>query len=107
MAAKTHSGNIDSYIRIEYILFMGSTTIHFQEKLLKEIDAAAKKHGMSRNKYVLRACGAELSKEEGTWSEDFFNPHVTSEDRQLLDEAVGEMENGIYVHRRNRGAPLL
>lgn len=86
---------------------MGSTTIHFPEKLLKEIDNAAKNHGMSRNKYVLRACEAELSKEEGTWPEDFFNSQLTREDRQILDEAVAEMESEIYSHRRNRGAPLL
>lgn len=86
---------------------MGSTTIHFPERLLKEIDAAAKNHGMSRNKYVLRACEAELSKEEGTWAEDFFDSQLTREDLQILDEAVGEMEREIYSHRQNRGAPLL
>ena len=71
---------------------MGSTTIHFPEKLLNKIDVAATDHGISRNKYVLHACEEALKKEEGEWTEDFFKPHLSAADYRLLNEAVEEME---------------
>lgn len=86
---------------------MPSTTIHFPEEILSEIDTAAHKHGISRNKYFLKACEAALEKEAGEWPEDFFNLDLSKEDLQLLRESSREVENSILINRLNRGAPIL
>ncbi len=86
---------------------MPSTTIHFPEEILIRIDTAAHKHGVSRNKYFLKACEAALEKEAGEWPEDFFNLNLSKGDLQLLRESSKEIESSIYANRLNRGAPLL
>ncbi|MCK5673306.1 MAG: hypothetical protein KAH95_08005 [Spirochaetales bacterium] len=86
---------------------MPSTTIHFPEKILSELDTAARKHGVSRNKYFLIACEAALEKEAGEWPEDFFNLDLSKEDLQLLRESSREVESSILANRFNRGAPVL
>jgi hypothetical protein len=84
-----------------------STTIHFPPDILNEIDLAARKLGISRNKFVLKACVEVLSRFEGEWPKGFFKETYTEEDLLLLRDAAGEMEKGIYANRKNRGAPLL
>ena len=86
---------------------MPSTTIHFPKEILLKIDAAARKHGVSRNKYFLKACEEALEKEDGEWPEDFFTLNMDDEDILLLRESSKEVENSIYANRLNRGAPLL
>jgi predicted transcriptional regulator len=86
---------------------MPSTTIHFPDEILKEIDRNAKKNKISRNKYVIQACIAEISKAAGEWPEDFFSYTLDDADFHLLQTAVEEMTGAIYANRRNRGAPLL
>jgi len=86
---------------------MPSTTIHFPEEILSKVDTAARRHGLSRNKYFLKACQDALEKEEGEWPDDFFTFKLDEEDILLLREASKEAENSIYTNRLNRGAPLL
>jgi len=86
---------------------MPSTTIHFPDWILKKIYTRAREYGMSRNRYVLKACEAALDKEEGQWPADFFVSDTSGEDLELLREAFGEMERGIFSHRQNRRTPLL
>lgn len=86
---------------------MPSTTIHFPKEILSKIDTAAQRHGVSRNKYFLKACEAALEKEDGEWPEDFFTLKMNDKDILLLRESSKEVENNIYTHRLNRGAPLL
>ena len=86
---------------------MPSTTIHFPKEILSKIDTAAHRHGVSRNKYFLKACEAALEKEEGEWPEDFFNLDLDEVDFQLLRESSNEVEKSIYENRLNRGAPVL
>ena len=45
---------------------MGTTTIHFPDDILSDLDRAAALHDVSRNKYVLNACRAALSREAGS-----------------------------------------
>ena len=93
--------------KIEYIIFMPSTTIHFPEKILKRLDEAAREHGMSRNRYVLKACEEALVRDEGKWPEGFFSADMKEEDLSILRKATMKMDHEIYSHGRNRGAPLL
>ena len=86
---------------------MGSTTIHFPDKILAEIDQAAKGRNISRNKFVIEACKTAVACEQGEWPEDFFNLHLSEEDEKLLRETASEMEIIIFQNRRNRGASAL
>ena len=86
---------------------MPSTTIHFPDELLVDIDRAAQDRGMSRNRFVNEACKAELDREAGEWPENFFSTGLNEDDGQVLRDAVFEMERVVYNNRRNRGAPLL
>ena len=74
---------------------MPSTTIHFPKEFLTKIDIAAHKHGVSRNKYFLRACEEALEKEDGEWPDDFFTLNLNDEDILLLRESSKEVENNI------------
>ena len=86
---------------------MPSTTIHFPDPILSDIDRAATEKNISRNKFVIEACQAALARNAGAWPDLFFDLQLTEEDKRLLRDAVGEMEEVIYLHRQNRGAPLL
>ncbi len=86
---------------------MPSTTIHFPDQILTEIDHAAKGHNISRNKFVIEACKAAVACEQGEWPEDYFNLHLAEEDEILLRETTSEMEISIFQNRRNRGASAL
>lgn len=86
---------------------MPSTTIHVPAQLLHEVDAAARRHRISRNRFVIAACEEALRHDQGVWPEGFFDTDLTPADITLLREAGREMENAIYEGRRNRGASML
>ena len=86
---------------------MPSTTIHFPDQILAEIDRTAKRHKISRNKFVIEACLAAVAQDQGEWPEDYFNLYLSEEDEKLLREAASEMDEAIYRNRRNRGASAL
>jgi hypothetical protein len=85
---------------------MPSTTIHFPDDILSDIDRSAERKNMSRNKFVISACKAALAREAGEWSEGFFDNRFSS-DKAILKEAVGDMERAIYAGRQNRGIPMV
>ena len=84
---------------------MPSTTVHFPEDILKQIDRAAGNLNISRNRFVIEACKEAVAKDLGLWPDDFFS--VTSSESKALDDAVLEMERIVRRNRKNRGAPLL
>ncbi|TFG64194.1 MAG: ribbon-helix-helix protein, CopG family [Spirochaetales bacterium] len=86
---------------------MGSTTIHFPENILSRIDRAAARRKMSRNRFVLEACEAALAEDAGEWPEGFFEPAFSVDEKFMLREAVIELEETVFLSRRNRGVPLL
>ena len=86
---------------------MGTTTIHFPDDLLSDLDRAAARHDVSRNRYVVEACRSALSREADPWPEGFFTNQLSETDQAFLRESVSEMETAISAGRRNRGAPLL
>lgn len=94
-------------LRIEYIRDVPSTTIHVPPDLLREVDVAARRQGISRNKFVLAACRDALKRDQGVWPEGFFEMELTPDDAALLQDASREMEEAIHAKRRSRGAPLL
>jgi hypothetical protein len=98
---------LDFHIRIEYILFVPSTTFHVPDDLLVDIDRAARARGQSRNRFVLQACREALARKAGEWPRDFFAPLADPEDERLLADAGKELEAVVLAHRRNRGAVAL
>ena len=71
---------------------MASTTFHIPDQLLSEIDRAARERGLSRNRFVLQACGEALARGSGEWPAGFFDPLSSREDDRLLAEAARELE---------------
>ena len=51
---------------------MPSTTVHFPPQLLERIDAVAQRQGVSRNRFVIRACQDAVARDAGEWPENFF-----------------------------------
>ncbi len=86
---------------------MPSTTVHFPPQLLEQIDAVARRQGVSRNRFVMRACQDSLAKDAGEWPERFFHLDLDPGELAALREAGHEMEQGIRAARHSRGAPLL
>jgi hypothetical protein len=86
---------------------MPSTTVHFPPQLLEQIDTVARRQGVSRNRFVMRACQDALAKDAGVWPQRFFQLDLAPEELAALRDAGQEMEQGIRAARRSRGAPLL
>lgn len=86
---------------------MPSTTFHFPDRILDRIDAAARRHGVSRNKFVMTACERALEEDDGDWPPGFFEPGFSAEDWDLLSGGTHNLEHAIADSRRNRGASLL
>lgn len=82
---------------------MPSTTIHINDELLLKIDKIAKDKGISRNRFILKACQMALDNNAGRWPQKFFKTGLKENDLKLLREGVSEMEKAIISMRRNRG----
>jgi hypothetical protein len=63
--------------------------------------------GVSRNRFVLQACGEALARQAGEWPAGFFDTSNSKEDEKLLAEATRELEKGVLAQRMNRGALAL
>jgi metal-responsive CopG/Arc/MetJ family transcriptional regulator len=83
---------------------VASTTFHIADMLLREIDRAARRMGLSRNRFVIKACEEALARQAGEWPEGFFNPLDDHEERKLLAEATRDLEREVLARRMNRGA---
>ena len=86
---------------------MPSTTVHIPDDLLARVDRLAERRRVSRNRIVLDALSAELSRDSGEWTEAFFSPPADRRTLSLLRAATRELETAVAGSRRNRGAPLL
>ena len=81
---------------------MPSTTVHLPDKLLNKIDQIVNEIGISRNKFIIKACEEALQNSAGRWPEDFFEPDLSASNLRLLKEGVAEMEEAIMRKRKNR-----
>jgi uncharacterized protein (DUF1778 family) len=75
--------------------------------VLRRIDAVARRHGISRNRFVIQACEQAVASDLGEWPDGFFELRLSDDDQALLSEAASELEQIILRNRANRGAPLL
>lgn len=81
---------------------MPSTTVHIPGELLTKIDRIVNEIGISRNRFIIKACEEALKNNAGRWPEDFFEPDLSSTNLKLLKEGVAEMEDAILRMRKNR-----
>ena len=84
---------------------MPSTTIHIPGDLLETVDARAREHGLSRNRFILNALERCLA-EEGNWSPGFLaalRTPVTRSDADAVTELVAEVTS----RRTSKPAPRL
>jgi predicted transcriptional regulator len=81
---------------------MSSTTVHIPDPLLSKIDQIVKEKGISRNRFIVRACEQALENSAGRWPENFFELDLSEENLKLLREGVAEMEAAICKMRKNR-----
>jgi hypothetical protein len=96
----------DTTCIVEYILFMGSTTVHIPDEILQRVDAIAHRRGISRNRVVLASLQAEIDRDSGEWPDTFFTA-PPADDRELLAEATRDLEAATTSLRKNRGAIVL
>lgn len=106
-AGRNRRYSLDKLARIEYILPMPSTTVHFPPEILKSVDAVAGRRGISRNRFVIQACEQAVLEDAGEWPDGFFALDLGADDAALLGEATEELEQAVLVNRKSRGAPLL
>jgi len=81
---------------------MPSTTVHLPDALLAKIDQIVNENGISRNRFIIKACEEALKESAGRWPEGFFDPDLSAGNLKLLREGVAEMEDAIMQMRRNR-----
>lgn len=85
---------------------MPSTPVHFPPRLLERVDATARRLGVSRNEFVIRACREAVASDAGAWPGGFFRPALTAGELALLRATGADLEQSILTSRRNRGAAL-
>lgn len=86
---------------------MASTSVHFPEALVEELDRIARERGMSRNRLIVEACRRVIG-ERDVWPVGFFeNEHLTPEDLRELEGRAAEFADDILAARRNLLSPPL
>lgn len=84
---------------------MPSTTIHIPDDLLETVDARAREHGLSRNRFILNAIERCLQEEE-RWSPGFLAELRTPLSRSDA-EAVTRLVAAVASRRTSKPAPKL
>jgi hypothetical protein len=86
---------------------MGSTSVHFPNALVEELDRSAAERGVSRNRLIVEACRLAV-RARHRWPEGFFsNARFSAEELAELQGGADEFVAEIARKRRNRrGQPL-
>ena len=86
---------------------MASTSVHFPESLVEELDRIAKERGVSRNRLIVEAC-RRVVRERDAWPADFFsNKHLSPDDLSEIEGGAAEFSDSVLSARRSRTAPPL
>ena len=84
---------------------MPSTSVHFPDPLLANLDRIASERGVSRNRLIVDSCKRTVE-ERASWPEAFFsNDHLSTEDLKVLREDCQDFEPAILATRRSRTDP--
>ncbi len=83
---------------------MPSTSVHFSESLLDDLDHFASERGLSRNRLIVEACRETLQRRK-EWPEIFFDDfRFRPEDLEELRSSSESFEKNLSATRRNRDA---
>ncbi|MGH9318663.1 MAG: CopG family ribbon-helix-helix protein [Vicinamibacteria bacterium] len=83
---------------------MASTSVHLPEDLVARLDQIARESGRSRNRVILEALEAYVSKGRKKWPEDFLPAdRLDDRDTRELRESLREWISTLRSSRRNRG----
>lgn len=84
---------------------MPSTSVHFPDSLLEDLEHLASEKGVSRNRLIVDACRETLRKRR-EWPAGFFDDsRFSAEDLEDLRASAGGFERDLAAARRNREAP--
>lgn len=84
---------------------MASTSVHLPDELVERLDKLAQESGRSRNRVIVEACEAYLTRARREWPDDFFtHPRLTPSDERTLQSSLAEWLETIQSSRRNRSA---
>jgi hypothetical protein len=84
---------------------MPSTSVHFPDSLLEDLDHLASEAGLSRNRLIVDAC-RELLRRRREWPPAFFDDsRFSAEDLTDLRATAEGFEERIVATRRSREAP--
>ena len=84
---------------------MPSTSVHFPEPLLEELDRLATERGLSRNRLIVEACRDSLRARKA-WPEGFFDEdRLSRRDLEELRSGAVEFEKTLFASRQTRRAP--
>ena len=67
---------------------MPSTTVHLPDALLSKIDQIVNEIGISRNRFIIKACEEALKNSAGRWPEGFFEPDLSTANLRLLTLSI-------------------
>lgn len=86
---------------------MASSSVHFPEDLVTELDRIARERGVSRNRLIVEAC-RRVIRERNRWTDGFFsNDHLSEEDLLELERSSQEFLDDISAARHSRrSSPL-
>jgi predicted transcriptional regulator len=86
---------------------MGSTSVHFPDALLAELDHVAAERGVSRNRLIVDSCRSAVRARKH-WPDGFFsNARFSSGELAELQGGAAEFAETIARSRRNRRKPPL
>jgi hypothetical protein len=81
---------------------MGSTSVHFPDALLAELDRIAAERGVSRNRLIVESCRHAAGARKH-WPDGFFsNTRLSSDELAELQGGAAEFAATISRSRRSR-----
>lgn len=84
---------------------MPSTSVHFPEQLLQELNRLAAERGISRNRLIVESCRRAVGSRT-TWPAGFFsNDHLQDDELAELHACVEEFTEILSASRRSRKEP--
>ncbi len=84
---------------------MGSTSVHFPDELLAELDHAAAERGVSRNRLIVESCRNAVRARK-LWPDRFFsNARFSADDLAELQDGAEGFAKTIAMSRRSRRTP--
>jgi hypothetical protein len=81
--------------------------VHLPVELLRQLDRAAKRRGVSRNRLITEACRSLVEAPMAAWPGGFFAPdRLPRRDRDLLKATAQDWSAGLAARRSKKTPPF-